>query len=694
MPQTRCCPACGAPSAPDAADGVCPSCRQVNDPAESGNTIVLDSAAPTLPPGAPPAAAHTEGAALPEQFGRYRMLKTLGEGGMGSVYLAHDTQLDRQVALKVPHFRPEDGRSALERFKREARAAAALIHPNICPVYDVGETNGMPYLTMGFIEGRTLAELLRNGKTFTQRQIAFAVRKVALALQEAHQRGIVHRDLKPSNIMINQRGEPVVMDFGLAQQTAAGDVRLTQSGLALGTPAYMSPEQANGDLKAMGPGCDVYSLGVILYELLTRQVPFAGTAMTILMQIACDEPVPPSERRPGIDPRLEAICLKAMAKKPEERFASMSAMAVALADYIRSAVPSDEPPPAVLRTQASDAGIRESVMGGFRSAAQAAYQLAATRTQPREAPPARRIKKRRRRLAPWLWSGAGLAALLAAAVPIYYLTRPKPARTDAPTLANTITVNEQAKVVPEKVETGKTTIREEKTKTIQPPEITKKGKGPGKRRDPVVSESRIIGQVDQAVIALALSPDGRFALGGSRDGNIRLWEVASGKLLHTFTGHDRPVLSVAFAPRGHHALSCAADNSIRLWDIDNHKLIRVFEHVRPATIFNCVAFSPDGRQAISAANDRTLRLWNVATGKQLGLSISHPDRVMCAAYSSDGRMVATGCWDHNIYVWDQLTGRLRGAFKGHKGPVLSVAFSPDDRQVLSGSLDTSLKLWD
>jgi serine/threonine protein kinase len=271
---------------------------------------------------------------LPEQFGRYRILKQLGKGGMGSVYLAHDSQLDRRVALKVPHFAPEDGPEVLERFRREARAAATIEHPNICPVYDVGEVNGVNYLTMAYVEGRPLSDLLKGDKPLPQRSVAAVVRKLALALEEAHKKGVIHRDLKPSNVMINRRKEPVLMDFGLARRVDKGEARLTKSGSVLGTPAYMPPEQVSGNVQAMGPPCDVYSLGVILYELLTGRLPFEGPVMAVLAQILTQEPEPPSVHRPDLDPRLRTICLKAMAKQPQDRYRTMSELAAALGSYL------------------------------------------------------------------------------------------------------------------------------------------------------------------------------------------------------------------------------------------------------------------------------------------------------------------------------------------------------------------------
>jgi serine/threonine protein kinase len=185
---------------------------------------------------------------LPETFGRYQILRPLREGGMGAVYLARDTQLDRLVALKVPRLGDDDQLAPhdLKRFLREARSAAALLHPNLCPIFDVGEVGGTPYLTMAYIEGHPLSDLVKPFKPLSQRQAALIVQKLAQAVQAAHARGVIHRDLKPSNVMITARGEPVVMDFGLARRDQTVEARLTKPGTALGTPAYMSPEQIRG----------------------------------------------------------------------------------------------------------------------------------------------------------------------------------------------------------------------------------------------------------------------------------------------------------------------------------------------------------------------------------------------------------------------------------------------------------------
>jgi hypothetical protein len=326
--------------------------RFARDPAEVAQRFQPTQPGPavheaaTLSPAATPPPAPARAGSLPEHFGRrYHILKELGRGGMGAVYLAKDEHLDRLVALKVPHFSPDDP-TALERFHREAKVAATLTHPNLCPVYDVGAIDGVHYLTMPYIEGRPLSALVRPD--MPEAEAADLVRRLALALEAAHQKGIIHRDLKPGNIMLNEHGDPVVMDFGLARRANRDDVRLTQSGIVVGTPAYMPPEQLEGAGAPLGPACDVYALGVILYELLTGRLPFQGTMAQLVCQVMMDPPQPPSRFRPDLDFRLDDICLKALAKKPQDRYPSMAALAADLQRCL------SEPPPTVFTAEPAE----------------------------------------------------------------------------------------------------------------------------------------------------------------------------------------------------------------------------------------------------------------------------------------------------------------------------------------------------
>jgi hypothetical protein len=268
---------------------------------------------------------------LPGSFGRYRIIRLLGRGGMGAVYLAHDPQLQRDVALKIPAPELITDARGIDLLLQEARAAAGLRHPNICPVYDAGVIEGTPFITSLFIEGEPLSVLAKRKPPIPQSEVANLVATVARALDHAHAQGIIHRDLKPSNIMLDRSGQPIVTDFGLARRIAVDRPTLaTMSGLA-GSPAYMAPEQVT-ETKA-GPASDIFSLGVVLYELLAGRVPFQGTPEDVLHKLVHRKCPPPSRFRPDLDHRLEAICLKAMAKNPHARYARMGDFADALDAY-------------------------------------------------------------------------------------------------------------------------------------------------------------------------------------------------------------------------------------------------------------------------------------------------------------------------------------------------------------------------
>ncbi len=255
---------------------------------------------------------------------------------MGAVYLATDPKLNRKIALKVPKFGKKDDQQILDRFHREAQSAATLNHRNICQVFDVGEQDGVHYIAMAFVEGRPLSEFINPDKSIPERTAVALVRKLARALDHAHKHDVVHRDLKPANIMIDKEKEPVITDFGLACRTDAEQSRMTQDGTVLGTPAYMPPEQVKGEIDLVGPAADIYSLGVIFYELLTSELPFTGPVTAVIGQILTAEPVKPTELKPDVDPQLETICLKAMAKQIDDRYSSMAEFEEALKDYLRA----------------------------------------------------------------------------------------------------------------------------------------------------------------------------------------------------------------------------------------------------------------------------------------------------------------------------------------------------------------------
>jgi formylglycine-generating enzyme required for sulfatase activity len=273
-------------------------------------------------------------AAAPAVIGRYQVRAKLGSGAFGTVYRAYDPQLDRDIALKILHPNALDSPKAVERFQREARTAAKMHHPHIVPVHDAGQHGEQHFITSALIPGRTLALAIPDGGLDPRRAAGLA-QQLAEALGYAHKQGVLHRDVKPGNIMMDDQDTLYLMDFGLAGWTQQASARLTRPGGVLGTPAYMAPEQARGDLEQVGPAADLYSAGVVLYEMLTGRVPFEGPIETAIYHVLHTPPPPPSHFRPGLDPALEGICLRALAKKPEERFASGQEMAAALQAWLQ-----------------------------------------------------------------------------------------------------------------------------------------------------------------------------------------------------------------------------------------------------------------------------------------------------------------------------------------------------------------------
>lgn len=275
--------------------------------------------------------------ALPCQFGDYRLLEEVGRGGMGVVYRAEQISLNRTVAVKMILKDTLASDSERDRFFAEARATAQLQHPGIVPVYDVGEIDGRPYFAMQYIQGRTLQDLINSGG-LDERQSVRIVESIARAVHFAHENGVLHRDLKPSNILIDEIGHARLTDFGLAKQTDAGE-SLTRTGVVLGTPSYMSPEQASGKMGPISPASDVYSLGSVLYHALTGRPPFvAKSTMDMLLQVLEQDPPSPRLLNPKIDRDLEMILIRCLQKPPDLRYWSAELLADDLLAYLR-----DEP---------------------------------------------------------------------------------------------------------------------------------------------------------------------------------------------------------------------------------------------------------------------------------------------------------------------------------------------------------------
>ena len=262
--------------------------------------------------------------------GRYRVLRKIGSGGMADVWLAEDSHLQRQVALKVLHSRFAQDREFVERFRREAESAASLHHPNVVAVFDRGDVDGTYYIAMQYLQGRSLKQLIDIG--LTPAQSVYLIRQVLEGARFAHRNGVVHRDLKPHNVIVDDEGKAVVTDFGIAR---AGVSEITQTGSVMGTPHYLSPEQAQGE--EVTPVSDLYSIGVILYEALAGRVPFEGeSAVAVAMKQVSQAPQRPSSINPEVSPALDAVVMRALEKSPGDRFQSADAFIAALDNALKA----------------------------------------------------------------------------------------------------------------------------------------------------------------------------------------------------------------------------------------------------------------------------------------------------------------------------------------------------------------------